>query len=245
MKKLVLALVAAAAIPLAAAETIDQAVIAQIKTEGFQHSAVMTTLSWVSDVYGPRLTGSTNLRKAAEWARDQLTKWGLQRAALEPYPRKGRGWDLERFSIEMTEPQYMRVIGYPYAWSPSTAGPVVGTPVLVDVKSKDDFAKYKGKLRGAIVMNGRPNPLDVNFAPEATRLSDDELRHEAAAIYPAPTDKAGNSPKSLADEEEEFQKGIAEEAEILKFFASEGIAALVTPSSIPEAVRVSGFYDEF
>jgi len=94
-------------------------------------------------------------------------------------------------------------------------------------------------------MNGRPNPLDVNFAPDATRLSDDELRHEAAAIDPAPTDKAGNSPKSLADEEEEFQKGIAEEAEILKFFASEGIAALVTPSSIPEAVRVSGFYDEF
>ena len=245
MKKFVAVLVAAAAVaPLGAAETVDQAVLAKIKTEGFQNSAVMTTLSWISDVYGPRLTGSTNLRRAAEWARDQLTRWGLQHAALETYPRPGRSWDLERFSIEMVEPQYLRVIGYPYAWSPSTSSPIVGTPTIVEVKSKEDFEKYRGKLRGAIVMNGRPKPTDPGFEPEAKRLSDEDLGRQQSEIDPAP-EKAGNAPKSFWDEEEDFQQGLKKQAEILKFFASEGVAALLTPSSIPEAVRVGGFYDEF
>ncbi len=244
MKKAVAALVAAVVVtPLGAAENIDQKVLAQIKAEGFQNSAVMTTLSWISDVYGPRLTGSANLRRAGEWARDQLTAWGLQHAALETYQRTGRSWDLERFSIEMVEPQYLRVIGYPYAWSPSTPSPIAGTPTIVEVKSKEDFAKYRGRLRGAIVMNGRPKPVEPGFKPEATRLTDDELRRQESQIEPAP--EKGDAPKSFWEEEEEFQDSLKKQAEILKFFASEGIAALVTPSGIPEAVRVGGFYDEF
>ena len=160
MKKLIgvtaVALVALG-LPVAAQEPVNEAVIAQIKAEGFQHSAVMDTLSWISDVYGPRLTGSTNLHRAAEWTRDQLSKWGLEHVALEPYGHKVRGWDLQHYAIAMTEPQYLRIIGYPRAWSPSLASPLVGTPIVVDVKSKQDFDKYRGKLRGAIVMNGRPS----------------------------------------------------------------------------------------
>ena len=89
-------------VPLLGQEAIDEAVIARIKTEGFQQSAVMDTLSWLSDVHGPRLTGTPALRRAGEWARDQLTRWGLTNAALESYGSIGRGWMLERFSIEMT-----------------------------------------------------------------------------------------------------------------------------------------------
>src|SRR6267378_2564377 len=96
-----------AALPLGAQEVVNDAVIAQIKMEGFQHSSVMDTLSWMSDVYGPRLTASPGLRKAAEWARDQLARWGLEHAALESYGPIGRGWELQHFNIEMTEPQYI------------------------------------------------------------------------------------------------------------------------------------------
>src|SRR3974390_3329260 len=96
-------------VPIAGEEKVDDAVVSRIKVEGFQHSQVMDTLSWLSDVYGPRLTGSPPLRQAAEWARERLTKWGVDRAELEPYGPIGRGWALERFSIEMTEPQYMRI----------------------------------------------------------------------------------------------------------------------------------------
>jgi carboxypeptidase Q len=229
-----------AALPLGAQEVVNDAVIAQIKMEGFQHSAVMDTLSWMSDVYGPRLTASPGLRKAAEWARDQLARWGLEHAALESYGPIGRGWELQHFNIEMTEPQYMRITGYPKAWSPATASPIAGTPIIVEVKNKQDFEKYRGKLRGAIVMNGRPEPADIGFKPDATRLSDDELKKQEGQIDPAP----GLLPKTYWDEERDFEKYLGDAVDVWKFFGSEGVAALITPSSIPEDVRVDGFYDQ-
>src|SRR3954454_20431326 len=93
----------------ASAEHVDETVVAAIKLEGFQNSQVMDTLSWLSDVYGPRLTGSDNLQRAAEWARDRMKTWGLANSALEPYGMSFRGWTLERFSLDMIEPQYMRI----------------------------------------------------------------------------------------------------------------------------------------
>ena len=227
-------------LPLGAQDTVNDAVIAQIKTEGFQHSAVMDTLSWMTDVYGPRLTASPGLRKAAEWARDQLARWGLERTALESYGPIGRGWDLQRFNIEMTEPQFMRITGYPKAWSPATVSPIAGTPIIVEVKNKQDFEKYRGKLRGAIVMNGRPDPADIGFKPAATRFSEDDLRKKEGQIDPAP----GTSPKTYWEEEAEFDKYLAEAVDVWSFFGSEGVAALITPSPIAEDVRVDGFYDQ-
>ena len=241
-KSLALVLACALSVPLLGEEAVNDAVIAQIKIEGFQHSAVMDTLSWLSDVHGPRLTGTPALRRAGEWARDQLTRWGLTNAALESYGSIGRGWTLERFSIEMSEPQYVRIIGYPRAWSPAIASTLAGTPMVVEVKSKDDFDKYRGKLRGAIVMNGRPEPVDIGFQPEAKRFTDEELKKQESAIDPA-APSAENAPKSFWDEEQEWQKLLAKQTEIYKFFAAEGIAALVEPSSIAEDVRVGGFYD--
>jgi hypothetical protein len=243
--RVAVALVLASTLVLTAAgdEPVDQAVIAQIKTEGFQRSEVTDTLSWLSDVYGPRLTGSANLRHAAEWARDQLTRWGLEHAALEPYGPIGRGWNLDRFSIEMTEPQYMRVTGYPRAWSPSLATPLVGTPTIVEIRSKNDFDTYRGKLHGVIVMNGRPKLPDVGFKPEATRLTDDELMKQGSQIDPT-APGFDNTPKSFWEEEAEFKKHLESRVEIWKFLAGEGVAAVVTPSPIPEDVRVDGFYDQ-
>jgi len=221
----------------ASAERVDETVIAAIKLEGFQHSQVMDTLSWLSDVYGPRLSGSDNLHRAGEWARDQMTRWGLGGAALEPYGTSFRGWTLDRFSLEMTEPQYMRIYGYPMAWSPALAAPLTGTPILVDVKSKEDFEKYRGKLRGKVVMNGHPNAGDIGFKAEAERLDDEALKKQAAAISPG-------EPASLQKEEDDFNRGLDQQIEILKFFAAEGVAAIVTASSIREDVRVSGYYDQ-
>ncbi|MBX7185500.1 MAG: hypothetical protein K1Y01_10185, partial [Vicinamibacteria bacterium] len=220
-----------------AQERVDEAVVAQIKTEAFQRSEVMDTLSWISDVHGPRLTGSPTLRQAAEWSRDQLTRWGMSNAALEPDGTTSRGWSIERFSIEMVEPQYMRLTGYPKAWSPSLATPLSGTPVVVEVKSKDDFGKYTGKLKGAIVMNGKPEAKDLGFQAEATRLTDEELKKQEGLLDPG-------SPKSYWEEEDDFQKSLEKQREIYEFFAKEGIAALVTPSAITEEVRTDGFYDQ-
>ena len=217
-------------------DRVDETVVAAIKLEGFQNSQVMDTLSWLSDVYGPRLTGSDNLRHAAEWARDRMKTWGLANAALEPYGMSFRGWMLERFSLDMIEPQYMRIYGYPMAWSPPLAAPLVSTPIVVEIKSKEDFDKYRGKLRGAVVMNGRPAETDIGFKPEAERLDEAALAKRSGEINPG-------KPASLQEEDQDFGKVLDTLIEIQKFFASEGVAAVITASSIREDVRVSGYYD--
>src|SRR3954470_15023224 len=242
MKKIAVALVLLLSVSLLAEESVDEVVVAQIKSEAFQRSEVMDTLSWLADVHGPRLTGSPSLRRAAEGARDQLTKGGRVNAALEPNGSTSRGWSIERFSIEMIEPQYMRITGYPRAWSPALAKPLSATPIVVEVKSKDDFDKVRGKLRGAIVMNGRPDPADIGFQAEAKRLTDEELKKQEGQIDPAASGFS-SAPKSYWDEEDEFVKALDKQKEIYEFFAKEGIAALVTPSAITEDVRTDGFYD--
>src|SRR5919205_885859 len=78
--------------------------VERIKDEGINRSQVMQTLEYLTDVIGPRLTGSPALRRANEWTRERLTRWGLQNAHLEPWGPFGRGWTLKRFSAEVVEP---------------------------------------------------------------------------------------------------------------------------------------------
>src|SRR5437868_10546999 len=93
--------------------------IAKIRDEGLNRSQAMQTLSYLSDVIGPRLTASPGMKRANEWTRDTLTKWGLQNAHLEAWGPFGRGWSLKRFSAQVTDPLDIPLIAYPKAWSPS------------------------------------------------------------------------------------------------------------------------------
>ncbi len=216
-----------------AQERIDEKTIARIKMEGFQHSQAMDTLSRLADVHGPRLTGSSRYRQAAEWARAQLEAWGLSNAHLETWGVFGRGWALDRFSVEMTAPQYNRLIASPKPWSSPTDGTVKGSPVLVEIASKDDFAKYAGKLRGAIVMNGKPSPPRLHFDPDAKRLTDQELGEQAKATAPG-------APKDYWEEEDEWLGLVATQVEISRFFRDQGVAVLLEPSTVDETLlRVS------
>src|ERR1041384_4838426 len=92
-----------------AQEPVDQNVVARIKTEGFQHSQVMETVLYLTDVYGPRLRGSPNYKNAATWAVTTLKEWGLSNAQLEPGGFTGRGWTVTGFNVEMTGPQYLHI----------------------------------------------------------------------------------------------------------------------------------------
>jgi carboxypeptidase Q len=206
-----------------AQEPVDQQMISKFKMEGFQNSKVMETVSYLTDVYGPRLSGSPNLKAASEWSRDRLAEWGLANAHLEPWGTFGRGWSVKKISVEMVAPQYMPIIAYPKAWTPSTSSPVRGKPMVVDVKTKEDFNKYRGKLRGAIVMNGalsKPNP---HFDADAQRFNEQELSSQSQAL--APLDS-----KSYLESEKEWKKTIAARDEITKFFYDEGVAVLIEPS---------------
>src|SRR5262245_42639129 len=91
-------------------EKVDLEIVAKIKEEGLKNSKAMETLSYLTDVYGPRLTGSPLTRTAGEWTEKRLTEWGLAKAHLEPWGPFGRGWTLEGFSANMVAPSYAPLI---------------------------------------------------------------------------------------------------------------------------------------
>src|SRR5262249_46346714 len=115
--------------------------IALIRDEGLNRSQVMQTLSYLTDVIGPRLTGSPNLKRANEWTRDKPSSWGLTNAHLEAWGPFGRGWSLKRFSAQIIEPQAIPLIGYPRAWSPGFDQPLIADVIHLDAKNDADFEK--------------------------------------------------------------------------------------------------------
>jgi hypothetical protein len=221
-----------------ASEFIDEAVLARIKMEGFQRSQVMETLSYLTDVHGPRLTGSPGLRSASAWSRDKLAEWGLRGAHLESWGRFGRGWSVEGHSVEITAPRYARLIAYPHAWSPGTTAPLTGEPVLVEINGEEDFGKYEGKLRDRIILRGKPARARSRFEAAATRIGGDEIERARRAIDPG-------EPRGYWEEGEEWEKDVAKERTILSFLQDQGVAAIVEASARDGAiVRVSalGYY---
>ena len=92
--------------------------IERIKDEALNKSQVMETLSYLTDVIGPRLTASPDMKRANEWTRDKLASWGLENAHLEKWGPFGKGWTLKKFSIQVVEPQCIPLIAFPKAWSP-------------------------------------------------------------------------------------------------------------------------------
>jgi hypothetical protein len=202
-------------------------VIDKIRDEGLNHSEVMQTLSYLSDVIGERLTGSPNLKHANEWTKDTLTKWGLKNAQLVAWGPFGRGWELKDFKAEVVSPYTIPVIAYPKAWSPSTNGAVTSDVVFLDAKTDADLEKYKGKLNGKIVLVSDARELKADFTGMGSRYSDEELTKMAAAPDPA------NAPQRPALSQEQIQnrlKGFIDAAKRMNFLQQEGAAVLIDNS---------------
>ncbi len=168
----------AAALPLAAqwpaTEKIDLDAIYRIKDEGLQHSKVMEIESYLTDVYGPRLTGSPNIKEAAEWAQKTMREWGLANIHLETWPF-GRGWQNQLFVANAVTPRAYPLIAYPKAWTPGTNGPVTGEAVIAIINSDKDFDTFRGKLRGKFVLATPMRDVPAHFDAPGQRYTDKEL----------------------------------------------------------------------
>jgi hypothetical protein len=161
--------------------SVDTTAIAAIKDEALNHSQVMQTLSYLCDVYGPRLTWSPEYKQAAQWASGKLKEWGLQDVHFENWAPLGKGWTLKKFSAQVLGPRAFPLIAYPKAWSPSTDGPVRGELVYLKAGSETELDSFKGKLKDAIVLLDAPRPLRAHFQPDATRFTDSALVRYANA----------------------------------------------------------------
>ncbi len=195
----------------------DLDAIYKIKQEGFQNSQVMDITSWLTDVYGPRLTGSPNIRTAGEWALQQLTGWGLVNAELEPWGQFGRGWSNERFVVHAVSPQKYPIIGYPSAWTPGTNGPVTAEVALATIATEEDMATYRGTLRGKFVLTQPMREVEAQFDALGRRLTEDEL----AALAMQPPPRAGG-PRFRGG-----NRGFRQR--LMEFYTEEGVAALIHP----------------
>lgn len=163
-------LVSSLALPALAQETVDADAVALLRQHGLEQSQVMETLGWLTDVYGPRLTGSPQLDKAMDWAAKQLGAWGLQNVHREAWGPFGMGWTLNRFSMHAAyEHGSFPVIAFPKAWSPGTKGPVKGEVVWVDIQTEEDMARYRGKLKGKVILLEEPRDVEEWFTPLAER----------------------------------------------------------------------------
>jgi len=135
-----------------AQEPVDRDMIAKIKDEGLNHSQVEETFTHFTEDIGPRLTGSPAHKRAAEWSRDRLTNWGLSDAHLEPF-EFGRGWTMDKLTVEMVSPRYLPLSGFAEAWSPSMTREVVASPVFIGDKNEQAIQKMQARLKGAIVLS--------------------------------------------------------------------------------------------
>src|SRR2546421_1066350 len=199
--------------------------VQRIRDEGLNRSQVMQTLNYLSNVIGPRLTGSTSMKRANEWTRDKLKEWGLSNTHLEAWGPFGRGWTLKRFSAEVIEPQAIPLFAYPKAWSPPTDGPLTAEVVYMNATTEQELQKYKGTLRGKIVLNGPARDLKAHFDPDATRETEKQLLDLANEPDPA-TRPPRRPPQGAPD----FRAAAAFNAAKLNFYQGEGAALVVDPS---------------
>jgi hypothetical protein len=157
-----------------------------------------------------------------------MTKWGMQNAKLEAWGPFGRGWSLKAFTAQVVEPQTIPVIAYPKAWSPSTKGAVTGEVVFLDARTEADLAKYKGQLRGKIVLVVPPRELKAEFEGLGKRRTDEELAKLAAA--PNPNDAAQPQQQASPEQLQMFRQAQLQTAKRMSFLLEEGAAVIVDTS---------------
>src|SRR5271169_6597750 len=155
-------------------DTVNLEVMTQIRQEGFHNSKVMEIEGQLTDVIGPRLTGSPAMKRANEWTRDQFTEWGLANSHLESF-NFGRGWSNEYTEVRMVAPQNAEIIAYPKAWTVSTNGVLRAPVVKAKLATQADLDKFKGQLAGKIVLNGDMREVKPQSKPALERFDDKKL----------------------------------------------------------------------
>lgn len=146
----------------ASAQSVDRQMIARIRAEGLQHSQVQRVFDYLTIDIGPRLTNSPAFQSAVKFVTRQLQDWGLSNVHDEPW-KFGRGWTLDKLTIEMAEPRYAPLIGYAEGWSPSTPGEIVAEPLYLGNKSAAEIEALRPKMKGAIVML---SPIQKTYVTE-------------------------------------------------------------------------------
>jgi carboxypeptidase Q len=228
---LVLTLVVSALPAQSPVEKLDYETIAKIRDEGLTRSQVMDHISWLSDVYGPRLTGSPAILQASDWVLKKFNEWGLTNEHRETW-RFGKGWSLVRFSAHLIEPQVQPLIGFPGSWTPGTKGTITADVVRVQIDGDADFEKYRGQLAGKIVLTQSERAVPMLEGLIVHRMGDKDFAE--AATTPAPRGRGRGATTSADDTAAAGRGRGAAQAFIVKvnqFLKAEGAVAVFNRGS--------------
>ena len=200
----------------------DPSVISRFQDEGSQHSHIMEVMGYLTDVYGPRLTNSPNIREAGEYAVKTLRSWGLANVHEETWGPFGRGWSNELFEANEIAPRHFPLIAYPKAWTPGTNGPITADAIYAKIEREEDFSSYRGRLRDMFVLTAPLRVVQAQFEAPAHRYTDQELTDLAQPRVPqAPADKAT---RDRLRKQQEFN------VKLVKFLTDEGAVAWLEPA---------------
>lgn len=199
----------------------DLKILEEIK----DRNQIVRNLSYLSDVIGPRLTGSAALERANNWAAEKMKEYGLENVRQEPYEIP-IGWTRGTASLTMLEPSAKPLTAVSAGWTRGTDGPVKGPVVLFDARTRKDLESYKGKLQGAIVLRGKP----VTIAPVT------DTSYGPGSSNRRPRDKA---PAGKAPSEAERREYFAVQNELNEFFKAEGVAAVLRDSGKPHGLLIT------
>jgi hypothetical protein len=203
------------------ATSVDWDMAARIREEGLQRSQVMDIVGYMTDVLGGRLTLSQDMKRAQLWAKDKMEKLGLENVVIEPFMDYGAAWDNEYFSLHMLEPDYQPLVGFPVAYTSGTNGKVVA-PVIIasDIQVRKDLDRYKGKLKGTVILSTPPFTLDMAALTQGvSRLTADDLKQIEETVVPRPQRAPVTPPPPNPD--------LIKPDERMEFFKAEGAVAVL------------------
>jgi carboxypeptidase Q len=223
---------AATAFP-AAQEKVDKDIQWKIRREATDNSQIMRTMHFLTDVYGPRLTGSPNLKAAQDWIVKETTRWGLKNAHLEPWNFGHPGWVNERLSVHAVAPFKDSLIAEALAWTPGTNGPVTAQVVQLIIPAsptKDVLTKFfddnRAKVKGKIVLVGSPAVVPVTILTPQKRREDNDVRAQYDAVNPQqPNFGGGGGPAGRPDPNVVPAAQVAEQFD--QFLVTAGAAARI------------------
>jgi hypothetical protein len=209
------------------AERVDTEAIQKIREQGLKRSQVMDHLFYLTDVYGPRLSGSPGIEQAGDWTVQTLQSWGLRNVRKERFSF-GRGWSLVNFHATMIEPQTAVLIGHPKAWTPSTDGTVTADVIRPQIANAADAEKYRGKLRYKIVLTQPARAVRMLDDRVVLRMNDKDI--EEALSLPPPrgggAGRGGGRGGAEAGRGGRGGRGGADPFNVNDFYKAEGVIAL-------------------
>lgn len=196
----------AAILPWAASgQEVDAAMVQKIRKEGLENSKVMDIAFHLTDMSGNRLTNSAGFMRAATYAKETLSGWGLENVSIDPWGEFGKGWELEKSYLALTSPYYKPLLAYPKTWTAGSKGSKDADILVISAPDTMLLQSYRGQMKNKILIVDLPVVYKHSFKTDALRYTEEELAVMAATKIQSPRTQSSVDTAQLRRQREQFQ----------------------------------------